>query len=90
VIHRLSIAGETGQVVFDDGALDLVQRCSGGVPRVINLLCDRALMIGAQSDERVINAQTIANAITGLGLPVPPASTGWWRRLRRRLSFNRR
>ena len=68
VVHRLAIAGEMGQVAFDDGALDMVQTASGGVPRLINLICDRALMIGAQSDARVISTHMINGAVVSLGL----------------------
>jgi general secretion pathway protein A len=68
VMHRLSVAGEMGQLAFDDAALDLLQSVSGGVPRLINLICDRALMIGAQSDARVISSQMIDGAIGSLGL----------------------
>lgn len=90
VMHRLSVAGERGQLAFDDAALDLVQRVSGGVPRVINLVCDRALTIGAQSDARVITTQMIDAAVASLGLPTARPSTGWWRRLLRWASFSRR
>src|SRR5262249_47361920 len=43
VIPRLAMAGQPG-VVFDDGALRAVHRASGGVPRLINVMCDRALL----------------------------------------------
>jgi general secretion pathway protein A len=69
VVHRLSVAGEMGQVAFDDAALDQIQAASGGVPRLINLICDRALMIGAQSDSRVITTHMIHGAVGSLGLP---------------------
>jgi general secretion pathway protein A len=84
VMHRLSIAGETSQVAFDDGALDLVHIASAGVPRLINLICDRALMIGAQSDARVITPQMITAAAGSLGLSsADQISDRWWPRLRR-------
>jgi general secretion pathway protein A len=84
VMHRLSIAGETSQVAFDDGALDLVHIASAGVPRLINLICDRALMIGAQSDARVITSQMITAAAGSLGLSsADQISDRWWPRLRR-------
>jgi type II secretory pathway predicted ATPase ExeA len=35
-------------VTFEPAALDLVHAYTGGVPRIINLLCDRALMQSAQ------------------------------------------
>ncbi|HKZ05363.1 MAG TPA: AAA family ATPase, partial [Methylomirabilota bacterium] len=44
VEHRLRVAGLPGAVPFSRAALGRVHRVSGGVPRVINLLCDRALM----------------------------------------------
>jgi general secretion pathway protein A len=71
VMHRHSVAGEMGQLAFDDAALDLVQTTSAGVPRLINLICDRGLMIGAQSDARVITGQMIEAAVGSLGLQPP-------------------
>jgi general secretion pathway protein A len=82
VMHRLSIAGEAMQVTFDDSALDLIQTVSGGVPRLINLICDRALMMGAQSDARVITPQMVTASAASLGLQIPARGVGeWWRRL---------
>ena len=49
VRHRLGVAGLTGEQPFSDRALALVHRLSGGVPRRINLLCQRA-MLGAYAD----------------------------------------
>lgn len=43
VTHRLHTAGAAAHVTFSARALDLVYRLSGGVPRLINLLCDGAL-----------------------------------------------
>ena len=42
--HRLQVAGLAGPLPFDRAALRLVHRQSRGVPRRINLLCDRALL----------------------------------------------
>lgn len=47
VAHRLSMAGGADdRVHFSPNAIDLVFRVSGGIPRVINLICDRALHRG--------------------------------------------
>lgn len=46
VRHRLGVAGLTTALPFDKAALERVHRLSRGVPRRINLLCDRA-MLGA-------------------------------------------
>lgn len=42
--HRLTIAGSDGSLAFADGTFDEIYRCSHGVPRVMNLVCDRALL----------------------------------------------
>jgi len=90
VMHRIGVAGEASQVTFDDRALDLIETASSGVPRLINLICDRALMTGAQSDARVITTEMVRTSIASLGLQPPPtgAST-WWRRFTRWASFRR-
>jgi general secretion pathway protein A len=57
--HRLQVSGlSTG--VFNTAAIDAIQRHSGGIPRLINVLCDRS-MLGAyvegklQIDKRIVN-----------------------------------
>lgn len=49
IVHRLRIAGGTGEE-FDDDARDMVYRVTGGVPRLINQFCDMALLY-AWTDE---------------------------------------
>jgi general secretion pathway protein A len=44
IAHRLSVAGMTTAQPFDPRAIQRVHRLTGGVPRRINLLCDRALL----------------------------------------------
>ena len=44
VAHRLAVAGWRGPLPFQRGALGRIHALSGGVPRRINLLCDRALL----------------------------------------------
>jgi general secretion pathway protein A len=44
ITHRLTIAGASASVIFASEALDEVHRVSGGIPRLINLICDRALL----------------------------------------------
>src|ERR1700690_1827705 len=49
VRHRLRVAGATTDL-FTPGALREVYRITGGIPRVINVICDRALL-GAYSED---------------------------------------
>jgi general secretion pathway protein A len=67
VAHRLSVANGTA-VIFNPKALDRLHRYSGGVPRVINVICDRALMAGAQSGTTEITPAMIDRAAKVLGL----------------------
>src|SRR5690606_31779558 len=50
VRHRLKVAGANGDI-FTSAALREVHRLSGGVPRIINVICDRALL-GAFTQEQ--------------------------------------
>ncbi len=59
--HRLKVAGALGEV-FDNGAKKEVYRLSQGVPRLINVICDRALLGGYAREARRINARLIRQA----------------------------
>ncbi len=48
--HRLSVAGNADAVTFDDGVIEEIYIYSGGRPRLINVICDYALL-GAFSDQ---------------------------------------
>jgi general secretion pathway protein A len=84
VSHRLSVAGNSGGVRFDSGAIDAVTSLTGGVPRLINLLCDRALMAGAQAATRTIDTAIVADAGRVLAMAAPDTPVrrrGWaWHR----------
>ena len=63
VRHRLQIAGlSDGREVFSQGALREIYRLSSGVPRVINLLCDRAMMGAYGRDQATVSASLIKEA----------------------------
>lgn len=65
--HRLKVAGALGEV-FDSGAKREVYRLSQGVPRLINVICDRALLGAYTVENRRVNRRMIrraASEITG-------------------------
>jgi general secretion pathway protein A len=73
VTHRLWVArGAT--VTFTSPALDLVHAITNGVPRMINLICDRALMAAADARTATISEEFIHKAAASLDMAVP-AST---------------
>jgi type II secretory pathway predicted ATPase ExeA/cell division septation protein DedD len=70
--RRLNVAGGgTATVDFTPGALDVVFRASRGTPRVINLICDRALHVGYERRAGVIDAEAIRDAVAVLDLSEP-------------------
>jgi general secretion pathway protein A len=65
--HRLSVASGASTVGFDDDAVAAVHGYAAGVPRVINLLCDRALMIAAHQRARSVSRDIVDDAARELG-----------------------
>lgn len=64
--HRMEVAGDTGGVSFSAFATRLVYLYTRGVPRMINILCDRSLLIGYGDECRRITAGVITRAIKEL------------------------
>ncbi len=58
VLHRLRVAGATSDI-FTGRALSEAHRLSGGVPRVINVICDRALLGAYTQDQHRVTASMI-------------------------------
>ena len=62
--RRMEVAGgETGGVIFTNSAIKLVYLYTLGVPRMINILCDRALMIAYGKERRRIDYRIISRGI---------------------------
>lgn len=60
--HRMTVGGETGGVTFSRTALKLIHLYSHGLPRLINNICDRALLIGYGDERRHISAGIVYKA----------------------------
>jgi general secretion pathway protein A len=65
--HRLSVAGGDGQLDFSEGAFDKIFEFSRGYPRRINAICDRALLVAYTESARLIEKDTIENAMEDIG-----------------------
>ena len=59
--HRLGVAG-AAQEIFSPRALDEVHRLSSGIPRVINVCCDRALLGAYTRETRTVSAALVRRA----------------------------
>ena len=78
VAHRLTIAGGSASVAFTAKALAEVHRLSGGIPRLINLICDRALLGGFSLQTSRITDDMVRQAAASLDLRRPGASRFQW------------
>ena len=63
VYHRLRIASGTDHKYFTNGAIDLIYQFSQGTPRLINQICDSALLAGYASDSHIIDEETLKEVI---------------------------
>jgi general secretion pathway protein A len=77
VRHRLKVAGATGEI-FSRGALREVHRVTEGVPRLINVVCDRALLGAYTEDQHRIDVATARRAASEVfGKNIAPRWVGW-------------
>ena len=63
ILHRLKIAGANGQLNFTPDALEAVYVHSGGTPRLINVICDRALLAGFAAQTNTIDQSVVRQSI---------------------------
>src|SRR5574337_22297 len=77
VAHRLAVAGLAGPSPFDRAALRRVHRLSRGVPRRINLLCDRALLGAYAQGQPRIGARIVERAAREVFDREPVAARRW-------------
>ena len=77
VRHRLRVAGATTEI-FGRFGLREIHRLSGGVPRVINVICDRALLGGYSLDRHRITTALVRQAASEVfGRRFPPRWLPW-------------
>jgi len=79
--HRLKCAGSTGSPAFEDEAYEAIFKASGGIPRRVNTLCDRLLLMGflegrtcfSGEDAESVAAEIYEETLAPVG---KPAGTG--------------
>jgi general secretion pathway protein A len=77
VKHRMRVAGATAEA-FTPGALREVHRLSNGIPRVINVVCDRALLGAFTREDHRVGATYIRQAAGEVyGRPIPAPWLRW-------------
>ena len=75
-IHwRLRVAGCTNENLFEPEAIALAHRFSGGIPRIINNICDNALLTGFSDGSARITAEIVEDVVEELDLSSTELST---------------
>lgn len=79
IAHRLKIAGAPPLELFSSRAVDKIFEYSGGIPRMINIVCDAALVYGYADELSVIDEKVVESVIqdrqeAGMARPVFDAS----------------
>ena len=69
--HRMELAGSYRAAEFSNGALKRIYRFSNGVPRLVNIACDRALLIGFTEECKVIDGDMAAQAVSEVAGQAP-------------------
>jgi general secretion pathway protein A len=79
--HRLAVAGGIENVRFTNRALSQIHKFSRGIPRLINLVCDRALLAAFVLEKGQIDGAVVRRAVKELGPPPVLSDRGFRRRL---------
>jgi general secretion pathway protein A len=70
IAHRLRVAGGNGRPEFTRWAIRQIHRYSGGIPRLVNAVCDKALLYGYVNASEKLDGRSIRRAIRELeGIP---------------------
>ena len=64
--HRLKCAGGTGKPEFGEGVFDAIYKATGGIPRRINSVCDRLLLLGFLGDKEKLTLQDVEEVVNEL------------------------
>jgi hypothetical protein len=80
--HRLHVAGRDSDDLFEEDTFDIIHRYSGGVPRLINTLCDTALLCAFADEKAVVGVDDIMSAVEELNWTEHESNTGLYDKLR--------
>ena len=85
--HRLKCVGSQGRPSFDGAAYEAIHKASGGIPRRINSVCDRLLLLGFLGEKDNITLDDVDEVVKELHeesggssdpQPTPSAPAGGW------------
>ncbi len=76
IAHRLAIAGRLEPGLFAEDTYELIHRYTGGVPRLINTLCDTALLCAFADEKTVVGVEDMTAAVEELSWQEHEQNTG--------------
>ena len=68
VSERLRLAGYTGKGIFRKSAIRSLHKFSGGIPRVVNIICDGSLLLGFARDQQILGPDVVLEVARDLQL----------------------
>jgi hypothetical protein len=80
--HRLDIAGCENRALFDEDTFETIHRYTGGVPRLINTLCDSALLCAFADEKANVDLDSVLAAVAELDWQEHESNTGLHEKLR--------
>lgn len=95
IAHRLKVASAVCPPHFTDNSLEMIYQYSEGIPRVVNTVCDNALIVGFTRETFKINEDVVQEVIADMeGLPKPEPveidrTGGWLSRVRQAIEGRR-
>jgi len=69
ILIRMMKAGAPSRRIFSEKAMDLIYQATGGNPRLINILCDNALLTGFSTDTLLIDEKIVKSCVDELKMP---------------------
>jgi general secretion pathway protein A len=75
IAGRIQVAGGIGPQVFTREAVELIHQHSGGIPRLISVLADNALLTAFAAGERPVSGRTVRDVCRDFDLDEPAATT---------------
>ncbi len=69
LLHHVRLAGGRPERLFCDGALEILARGGGGVPRLLNQAANQALLLAEQADMEGVDEEAALEALALLGIP---------------------
>jgi general secretion pathway protein A len=84
--YRLQVAGGPGSIHFTSGAFGQIYDCTEGIPRRINAVCDRALLIAYTKAISTINRRLVKLAVKDIGVNYFQNTMQGWKKIWMRLT----